>query len=233
MANIIKSAGLVLILSVLIIGCERPAKRTDVDIPVDASAQRKTELLNKIEKKYNNPEIHYGLGKVYYNDGLFDKAQWEFNLTLRFAPVHWPAEAAIVKTLMAAGKDAEAKLSAERALNRAAASAEDSMLLGYAYQRESLDEYALECYRQAQGLAPDSAALHKQIGYYYLSKREMGRAEEHLRRSFELDPLQSEIAYELGRMGVVVQTPRKRTVNTGKLDKILDEQKKKNDSLNE
>ncbi len=59
------------------------------------------------------------------------------------------------------------------------------------------------------------------------------RAEEHLRRSFEIDPLQSEIAYELGRMGVVVQTPRKRAVNTGKLDKMLDEQKKKNDSLSE
>ena len=233
MANIIKSVGLILVLSVLVFGCDQQAKRADEEIPLAPSAQWKTELLDKIEKKYNNPEAHYKLGKLYYNDGLWDKAQWEFNLTLRFAPVHWPAEAAIVKTLMSAGKEAEAKLSAERALNRAATSAEYSMLLGYAYQKESLDKYALECYRQALALAPDSAALHKQIGYYYLSKREMVRAEEYLRRSFELDPLQSEIAYELGRMGVVVQIPRKNTIDSGKLDKLLNKQKKKSDSLSE
>jgi len=65
--------------------------------------------------------------------------------------------------------------------------------------------------------------LHKQIGYYYLSKREQVRAEEYLRRSFQLDPYQAEVAGELGRLGIVVQIPRKVEKNTKKLDKLINE----------
>ena len=47
-------------------------------------------------------------------------------------------------------------------------------------------------------------------------------AEEYLRRSFQLNPYQPEVAGELGRMGVVVQIPRKRQKNTKGLDKLLE-----------
>ena len=85
-----------------------------------------------------------------------------------------------------------------------------------------MDEYALVCYRQALGLSPNSAAIHKQIGYYYLSKKDMVLAEEYLRRSFQLDPYQPEVAGELGRMGVVVQIPRKVDKSGKKADKAMD-----------
>ena len=108
-------------------------------------------------------------------------------------------------------------------MNQAGTSASASLRLGQAFQRELLDDYAVACYQQALGLAPNSAAIHRQIGYYYLSKTDKVRAEGYLRRSFQIDPYQAEVAGVLGRMGVVVQVPRKTGTNTRKLDKILDQ----------
>ena len=106
-------------------------------------------------------------------------------------------------------------------MNQASSSAEASLRLGQAFQKELLDEYALSCYQQAQALAPNSALLHRQIGYYYLSKGDKVMAQDYLRRSFQLDPYQAEVAGELGRLGVVVQIPRKTQKNTKKLDNII------------
>lgn len=106
-------------------------------------------------------------------------------------------------------------------MNQAGTSASASLRLGQAFQKELMDEYAVACYQQALALAPNSAAIHRQIGYYYLSKGDRVRAEEYLKRSFAIDPYQAEVAGVLGRLGVVVQIPRKTEANTKKLDKIL------------
>ena len=91
-----------------------------------------------------------------------------------------------------------------------------------------MDDYAVACYRQALDLAPNSAALQKQVGYYYLSKGKRDLAETFLRRSFQIDPYQPEVAGELGRLGVVVKVPRKTTrTNTKELDKLLNDPQKK------
>jgi tetratricopeptide (TPR) repeat protein len=129
--------------------------------------------------------------------------------------MHRRAQAAIVKTLLAANNPARAKLASEMYMNQAGTSAEASLILGQAFQKELLDDYALACYQQAMGLAPNAAAIHKQIGYYYLAKNDRVRAEEYLRRSFQL-------AGELGRMGVIVQIPRKTEKPSRKLDKALE-----------
>jgi hypothetical protein len=41
----------------------------------------------------------------------------------------------------------------------------------------------------------------------------MVRAEDYLRRSFQIDPYQPEVAEQLGQMGVVIQVPRKAESN--------------------
>jgi tetratricopeptide (TPR) repeat protein len=222
MATISKIAGIVLVSALLAAGCQQQSKQKSGKISYTETDKRKAVLLNKIEKEYGDSEAHYKLGKLYHDDGLWNKAEWEFNVALGFDPVHRRAQAAMIKTLQAAGNEERAKVMAEIYLNQASSSAESSLLLGQAFQKELLDEYALDCYQQALGLAPNSAALYRQIGYYYLSKGDRVRAEENLKRSFQLDPYQAEVAGELGRMGVVVQIPRKTEKNTKKLDKLLD-----------
>jgi Flp pilus assembly protein TadD len=76
---------------------------------------------------------------------------------------------------------------------------------------------------QALRLAPNSARVHRQLGYYYLSKNDKVRGEEYLKRSFQLDPVQPEVAGELGRLGVEVRIPRKTEKRTKKIDKTAEE----------
>jgi len=223
MANIAKLALLVVVVAVLAGGCQKTSEETISEVTVGETQERKAELLNRIEAKYENPQAHYELGKLYQADGLWDKAEWHYNVALGFDPIHRQAQAAIVKLLAESGNQARSELSAEIYMNQAGTSASASLRLGQAFQRELLDDYAVACYQQALALAPNSAAIHRQIGYYYLSKTDKVRAEDYLRRSFQLDPYQAEVAGVLGRMGVIVQVPRKTEANTKKLDKILDE----------
>jgi len=75
---------------------------------------------------------------------------------------------------------------------------------------------------QAMNLAPNSAKINRQIGYYYLNKKDLIRAKEYLTRSFQLDPVQPDVAGELGRLGVAVRIPRKTETRTKNLDKIVE-----------
>jgi len=191
------------------------------------SEKQKAMLLKELDKKYDNAKAHYDLGKLYHSQGLWDKAEWEYNKALAFDPMHHDAQASIVKLLVDKGDTAKSEVIADMYMSQASVSAKHSLLLGRAFQDRGLDEYALACYRQAHNLAPNSVAINKQLGYYYLLKKDNANAEMYLRRTFELDPSQSEVAGELGRLGVQIQVPTKKTMNAKKLDKIAEEQEKK------
>ena len=76
---------------------------------------------------------------------------------------------------------------------------------------------------QALHLEPNSAKVHKQLGYYYLAKNDKVRAEEYLKRSFQLDPVQPEVAGELGKLGVEVRIPHKVETRPRKVNKIAEQ----------
>jgi Flp pilus assembly protein TadD len=76
-------------------------------------------------------------------------------------------------------------------------------------------------------MAPNSAKINRQIGYYYLSKGNKDVARDYLSRSFQLNPNQPEVAGELGRLGVAVKIPRKTEKSTKKLDKMVEKSEKK------
>ena len=196
--------------------------------PAKTPTERKRDaLLTRIDRRFENPKAHFELGQLYQADGLWTQAEYHYNVALSFDPVHRDAQAAIIKVLRNSGNTAKAKLAAEFYMNQVCASAGDSLLLGLAFQNEELDEYALACYRQALHLAPNSAKINRQIGYYYLSKNDKGRALDYLSRSFDLDHNQPEVAGELGRLGVPIELRRKPARDVRKLDKIVDEADKK------
>jgi tetratricopeptide (TPR) repeat protein len=196
-----------LVLTMAVAGCNGTGKG-----PTTAQEIQKAELLRQIELKYENPEAHYQLGKLYYADGLLDKAEWEYRVAIGFNPVHYPAQAGVVKTWHDRKNTERAKIAAELYTSQAATSADASLRLGKAFQNEGLNDYALACYQQAANLAPKSPVVFKQLGYFYLAQGDKTLAEEYLRRSFELDPYQPEVSGELGRMGVIVQSPRGRAI---------------------
>lgn len=221
--------GLVFIIAA---GCNKQQKTatgekiSDKELTSTADRQ-KTAILKDIDRKYENPKAHYELGKLYHSQGLWDQAEWEYNKALAFDPMHHDAQASIVKLLIDKNDAVRSEVIADMYMSQSSVSAKHSLLLGRAFQDRTLDDYAIACYQQAHRLAPNSVAINKQIGYYYLWKKDDANAEMYLRRAFDLDPSQAEIAGELGRLGVKVQTPQKKSQNAKKLDKMAEKQDKK------
>ena len=207
--------------TLLLVGCnESQTAGAKVDqarsIP---PAARKAELLKDLERKFENPQAHFELAQLYQAEGLLQKAEYHYNIALTFDPSLAQAQASMVKLFLDGGDAAKGKTYADVYIKQASPSAVQSLRLGMAFQKEQLDEYALTCYQQALNLAPNSARVHKQIGYYYLNKGDKVQAKEFLVRSFQLDPNQPEVAGELGRLGVEVKIPVRTETSAKKLEK--------------
>ncbi len=206
----------ILIISVLtlslVVGCDQKKKISNNTIDQSVS-YRETQLLKFVDTHFSNPNGHYQLGKYYQNVGMYAKAQYELNLALSLAPNLREAQAASVKVLLLSNEKTKANQLAEIYISQAGVMAQDALLLGRAFQAESLDDYALKCYQEAIKLAPESAPLQRQLGYFYLSKGEKEKAQEALRKSFQSDPYQADVAGELGRMGVAVEVPKPKKVD--------------------
>lgn len=220
----------ILVCTLLLAGCDslgKGAGKPKLDeVKVVPAEEKKARLLKQIDRKFENPAAHFELGRLYQIDGRWAEAEHQYNIALSFDPVHREAQAARVKVLLANGDTATAGLLSDIYMNQASTSPGGSLRLALAFQEQELDEYALACYRQALRLAPTSATIHRQIGYYYLSRNDKVQAREYLVRSFQLDSTQPEVAGELGRLGVEVRIPRKIEKDTKKLDKIVEKSDK-------
>ena len=204
----------------------KPAGPTSQEVGLPPAEQEKAMLREKIDRKFIDAQAHYDLARLYHADGLWDKAEDEYNLALSFDPVNWRAQAAIVKLLQQSGRTDKAETYADIRIKQVSGLAESSFLLGKAFQAEGLNRYAFTCYEQALARAPDSAAVNRQLGFYYLSLGDNLKAREYLIRSFELDRYQPDVAGELGRLGVVVQTRQKTDQSTQSLEKLASETEK-------
>lgn len=218
----------VFVLTMLVPGCGPIEKvlnseKTKIkEIEQTPSEKEKAKLLRQLDRKFDNPRTHFRLGKLYQADGLLIQAEVAYRNTLSFDPVHREAQAARVRVLLDSGDTQQAEYSADFYINQSTALASASLRLALAFQKENLDDYALTCYRQALNRAPTSAKINRQIGYYYLSKNDIAQAQDYLRRSFQLNPNQPDVAHELGRLGIAVRIPRKAPANTKKIDRIID-----------
>jgi len=215
-----------LVCTITLSGCGLFERDKPKEIERTAAEKEKAKLLSSIDRKFDNPQAHYELGRMYQAEGRWIKAEHEYQTALNFDPVYRKAQAARVKVLLDSGDKVKGELLADEYIGQASNSASGSLRLGLGFQKQALDEYALTCYQQALRLAPNSAKVNRQIGYYYLSKGNKDRGKDYLSRSFQLNPNQPDVAGELGRLGVVVKVPRKVQKQTKKLDKIVEESDK-------
>lgn len=192
-------------------GCnDQEAKVSEVNQAQSIRFEEKRAALQKLlDRKFENPDVHFELGQLYKQQLQWAKAEYHYNIALSFNPVHRQAQAAMVKLFLDSNNTSKAKTYANNYIKEATGSADQSLELALSFQKQQLDEYAFECYQQALRLGPNSAEVHKNVGYYYLSKNDKVKAQEHFKQSFQLDPRQPDVASELGRLGVKVEIPRK------------------------
>ncbi|MGD9110472.1 MAG: hypothetical protein PVG93_05985 [Phycisphaerales bacterium] len=206
-------------------GCGKGSSEQPKEIAATPAELQRAELQKTISRKFENPPAHYELGQGYQADGLWAQAQYHYNIAMSFDPAHRPAQAAMINCLRASGDTVKADTTADVYISQVSGSAEESLKLALAFQKERLDDLALTCYQQALRLAPNSAKINRQVGYYYRSKQDLVRAKEYLYRSFQLNPNQPEVAGELGRLGVDVTGARPGT-SAKKLDRIVTDSEK-------
>jgi tetratricopeptide (TPR) repeat protein len=222
------SIALALLVCIFLLGgCNGKAKEPK-GVEKSVTEKKKAELLKQINRKFEDAEAHFKLGKLYQADGQWTQAEDQYGITLNFDPVHRQAQASRVKVLVSGGDAAKAKLLADEYIKQASISAAASLQLALAFQEQGLDEYALKGYQQALYMAPDSAKINRQIGFYYLSKGNKDTAREYLSRSFQLNPNQPDVAGELGRLGVAVKIPRRteKSTDAKKIDKMVEKSDK-------
>lgn len=215
--------------SVLLFGClerlrsskSESSLKADKKVGELPTEQKKAKLLKSLDRKFENPDAHYELGRIYQAEGLLTQAEYRYNVALGFDPSHREAQAALVKVMIENGNQEKANNYCDIFMNQAAGSAAESLKLAEAFKKQEMDEQAMACYQQALRLAPNSSKINRQIGYYYLSKGERERARDYLSRSFDLNSNQPDVAGELGRLGVEVRIPRKTVKHTEDLDKIV------------
>jgi tetratricopeptide (TPR) repeat protein len=181
----------------VVVGCQKP----------DTSAPTVAKLNAVLKKKFENPVAHYMLGQIYQQQGDWNKAASEYDLAVKFDPVYWDAQAGMIKVLRLAGEEDKSAQMLQIYLRSASLVPEDSLALGTAFERQNVDDCAQAAYEQALKMQPKSAVINKKIGYYYLARNNKDMAKTYLRRSFELDPYQPDVAGELGKMGIIVKTP--------------------------
>jgi tetratricopeptide (TPR) repeat protein len=193
-------------------GCQPPVDNSLTGLSPE---QQKQQLYEQIEAKYEIPRAHYQLGIIFRNEHNFDRAAYHFNTSAEFQPLNWPAQAALVRAYRDDNKPEKAATAATKWIQRTT-KPDEAISLARAFETEQVPTAALQAYIRAVTLAPQSPEVHKQFGYYYLRRNDKERAEEEFRKSFELDPYQADVSAELGKMGVIVQSPRK--TNPGPFD---------------
>ena len=191
----------------LVVGCQNTSTaRVDQNVRAQADIH-KAELLKELDKKWENPPVHFELGQLYHAAGDYSKAEYYYNQALNFNPAYREVQAAMVKLQLDKGDKSKADWVANGYMTQVASIPEQLLSLGAAFEKQGLDDYALKCYQEAIKTAPDSSPVNRQLGYYYLAKNQKDLAKEYFIRSFQLNPDQADVAGELGRLGVAVRIP--------------------------
>jgi len=193
---------------ILLAGCEPKPTATISPSVRTANDIRKAELLAELQKKWENPPVHYQLGQLYHSESDWSKAEWYYNVALGFNPAYRDVQAAIVKLQYDRGDKAKGDWAANMYITQVSSAPDQLLALGIAFEKQGLGDYALKCYQNAISLAPDSNAVSRQLGYYYLARNKKDLAKEYFIRSFQLNSNQPDVAEELGRLGVAIRIPQ-------------------------
>lgn len=166
------------------------------------------ELLRQLDKRFENPQVHYELARLYHRQGQWTKAEYYYEYALQFRPGFLAAQAGYAKLFMDEGQQAKGERLANEYIRQLSNNAVASTKLAWEFEALGLSDYAMECFQQALAADPDSAEVNKQMGRYYLDRGDKNKARQYLTRSIEIDPVQPDVAGELGRLGVVIETAK-------------------------
>ena len=196
----------VVVTTIALVGCTDRPQQINAQV-LDTVPEKEAYLLDQLERHWQSPDVHCELGRYYHSQGKWDKAEYHFNTALGIKPAHRKTQAAQIKMLTDQGKTHDAEQTIVRYQRQLWNAPIEMVSLGEALAQEDLHSHALACFNKAMSIAPHSAVVNKEIGFYHLRRQNAEQARDYLTRSFELNPNQPDVAGALGRLGVVVEVP--------------------------
>ncbi len=160
-----------------------------------------------MDQKFEDSGKLFLLGQLYHADKAWDEAEYYYKNSLRFDPIYKPAQAAMIKLMLDRGEPARAQQYLDTYMKQVANSPDKLIELGVEFQQQKLDPYALDCFQKVIELVPNSPEGYKYMGYFYLNKNDKDKATEYFKKSFNLDRLQDDVAFELGKLNVPIVYP--------------------------
>ncbi len=188
----------------LLAGCNQPTALVSTT-NMDPLLDKESYLQQRLQSDFTNPDLHCELGRHYQSEGLWDKARYHIVTALGLDPAHRQSQAANIKSYVAMGDEATADRLFAKYQRQLLPSPVEMVKFAKALGEAGLDTFSLRSFDQAVLLAPQSAEAHRQLGYYYLVRRDLEQAKAYFTKSFGFDPAQADVAGELGKMGVVVE----------------------------
>jgi tetratricopeptide (TPR) repeat protein len=181
-------------------------------------------LLQQINLKFESPDAHYKLARLYHSQQQWVKAEYEYNIAIGFSPLNKLPEAGLIKMYEDWGRKEQPQAALDKAMHSCNTD-EELVMLAKALQKENLRIQAEACYEYALTVAKNKGGIYKEMGYYFLAIDDKVRAEDAFRKSLEIRPYQPDVSAELGRMGVKVvapdivhQKPAAPTTNNAKIE---------------
>jgi tetratricopeptide (TPR) repeat protein len=173
-------------------------------VPADENEAR---LLAELDRKFENPQAHYELARLYHKSQNWSKAERQYNYAIMFQPGNKAAQAGLVKMYLDRGDTAQGEQFANSYLRQAGGSTTETLRLAAEFQKLGMDDFAFRGLQQALAAAPNSFEANRDMGLYYLGTNDVVKAKQYLERSFDINPRQPDVAGALGRLGVVVEVP--------------------------
>ena len=92
-------------------GCEKgQGAATAVDrVGAVPSERTEAQLMVELDRKFENPQVHYELARLYHKSQQWNKAEYHYNVALGFEPGNKAAQAGWVKMLLDRGETAKAE----------------------------------------------------------------------------------------------------------------------------
>jgi tetratricopeptide (TPR) repeat protein len=167
---------------------------------------------NSARQNPRNYQAYYNLGNCYYNLGQYQQAIASYKTARQTATVTLEGKADTVTrekilnglaAAIAKSDQRDAEIDSLQKEAEATQSAETWYALAKAYEFRSDADSAMDAYNRAALLDPKNHMIAKSYGLYAERIGQRQRADAPLRRAYELNPKDQEVAAALRRIGVV------------------------------
>jgi type IV pilus assembly protein PilF len=174
---------------------------------------RAEKLLRKaLDADHENPASHYWLGKTYEAMGNTEKAIYQYDLAIRFAPAMDAAQLALVEIYHKDRQEEQSLQTTNRYLRHKNDTADNIIIIARHFSDQGMDGQAVLAFKQAQEKEPYSEIPSLELAKYYRAKGQPDLEANALMRAAEINPTNADTARLLGTHGIRVSVPRPLTV---------------------